>query len=233
MNRKLLYHRQPRRRGWLDVAARADTYRTGILCGIVVSLSVLLLLVHLPLGQPPEPVGWHVVDRVDRETISMHEIRSRTAQESGVPVTHVEEPSADREEEDGNRTEPEERSAESTSGEHRSRYVEGLKVVSVAHEMPKIVGGIGAFYVHIEYPEEAVRKQIEGRLVLSFIVNTDGETEDVHVVKSLHPLCDSAAVAALRETQFVPGRQDGEVVPVHMHLPVRFKLVSTDDRERP
>jgi hypothetical protein len=47
---------------------------------------------------------------------------------------------------------------------------------------------------------------------------------DIEVAKPLHPLCDSAAVRALRSVQFTPANHDGEIVPIRMHLPVRFKL---------
>ena len=98
-------------------------------------------------------------------------------------------------------------------------------VYEFAQDPPSIRGGLGAYYINIEYPPEAVEQEIEGRLVLRFVVGTDGRARDILVTESLHPLCDSAAVRALRQTTFAPGRQDGKKVSVRMQLPVRFRLV--------
>jgi protein TonB len=94
------------------------------------------------------------------------------------------------------------------------------------NQRPQIVGGRGSFYLSIEYPEEARRQGIQGRVILDFVVDVDGRTQDIRVLKSLHPLCDSSAVAALERTRFIPGQRDGEKIPVRMRLPVRFQLVN-------
>ncbi len=67
--------------------------------------------------------------------------------------------------------------------------------------------------------------------MLRFVVGTDGRARDIVVMQPLHPLCDSAAVRALRQTTFVPGRQDGKRVAVRMQLPVRFRLVGPGRQE--
>ena len=69
-------------------------------------------------------------------------------------------------------------------------------VLEYSERPPQIKGGLGNFYIHIEYPPEAVARSIEGRLLLSFFVDTEGRPQDIEVMKSLHPLCDSAAVRA-------------------------------------
>ena len=65
-------------------------------------------------------------------------------------------------------------------------------------------------------------------VVLAFVVELDGSLSELEVLQSLHPLCDSAAVNALRKTRFIPGRQNGRVVRVRMRLPVRFRLVDPE-----
>ena len=70
---------------------------------------------------------------------------------------------------------------------------------------------------------EGIDQGIEGRLVLAFVVEPTGRPSDIEVLHSLHPLCDSAAVDALRKTRFIPGKQNGRVVRVRMRLPVRFR----------
>jgi len=106
--------------------------------------------------------------------------------------------------------------------------VKVLPVLDFADEMPQISGGLQAYYLHIEYPEEAKRRGIEGRLVLGFIVESTGTTSDVRILESLHPLCDSAAVHALRNTAFIPGEHGGRPRRIRMRLPVRFMLIDPD-----
>ncbi len=211
------YNREPR---W-----RSSDYHTRFLGGMIASLALILGIVHLPIDPAPRPVGWHLTDVLDRESIDVRDVPSQTRVDAGVPVTRFETEESD--EAEGDRSMEEEAVEETVSSPDRSRRIPGLKVHSAAPQMPEIVGGLGAFYVHIQYPERAVRERVEGRLKLSFIVNAEGGTEDIRVIESLHPACDSAAVAALKKTRFVPARSEGEVVPVRMHLPVRFRLVSS------
>ena len=104
-----------------------------------------------------------------------------------------------------------------------------VKVLDHAEIMPKIRGGLGAYYILIEYPEEAIKQGIEGRLVLTFTVNQDGTTSDIRVSQPLHDLLDSTAVQALRQTRFIPGQHLGESARVRMRLPVRFELIESTD----
>lgn len=187
---------------------------------------------HVPVGTGWSPVGWYVVQPTETITVNLVENQDGSVRpESGPPITIFE---------DADQSNPtgEEDVADETAGfapdelaARRPPAVErirGRRIFDAAQTMPHIVGGIGAYYIHIEYPEEALMAGIEGRLMLSFIVEPDGRTSGIDVIRPLHPACDSAAVRALRQTRFVPGRQNGERVPVRMHLPVRFRLVDDE-----
>lgn len=106
------------------------------------------------------------------------------------------------------------------------------RVLEFSEEMPQIEGGIGAYYINIRYPKAAIEAGVHGRLILSFVVERDGYPSEIEVLKSLHPLCDSSAVQALRKTRFVPGRQNGQPVRVRMRLPVHFKIVTAPTDQR-
>jgi len=106
-------------------------------------------------------------------------------------------------------------------------------ILEFAEVAPTLVGGLGNLYLHIRYPQAAIDQGIQGQLVLRFVVEPDGRTTDIVVEKSLHPLCDSAAVRALREVAFRPGRQDGEATRVRMRLPVRFRIVDSGGEPLP
>lgn len=98
-------------------------------------------------------------------------------------------------------------------------------MLTIADDQPRFVGGIGRYYLNIDYPDEAREAGVQGRLVLRFTVGVDGLAHDIVVEESLHPLCDSSAVAALERSHFIPGQVDGERVPIRLRLPVRFQLV--------
>lgn len=106
-----------------------------------------------------------------------------------------------------------------------SRLAGYAPVLEMAEQRPEISGGLSAYYLNIKYPEAAIKAQIEGRLILAFVVETNGQVSDIQLLRSLHPLCDSAAVQALRDTRFIPGEQNGHKVRVRMRLPVQFKLL--------
>ena len=107
--------------------------------------------------------------------------------------------------------------------------IQTVPVLEYAEIMPEIPGGLGAYYILIEYPEEAISQGLEGSLSLIFTVNQDGTTSDILIERPLHALLDSAAVQALRRTRFIPGRHQGETARVRMRLPVRFQLIEPSD----
>ncbi|MFO8100341.1 MAG: energy transducer TonB [Salinibacter sp.] len=91
---------------------------------------------------------------------------------------------------------------------------------------PQLIGGLGAYYLQIHYPEPARRKGIQGRLMLRFDVTETGRAVDIDVSAPLHPLLDSTAVRALRAVRFRPATQHGVPVSMSMKLPVRFRILS-------
>jgi len=80
------------------------------------------------------------------------------------------------------------------------------------------------YSVKPKYPELARNAGIEGEVRLVIIVNEDGTVGDVEVVKSLGFGCDEAAVAAIKQWKFTPGKQNDKPVPVKISIPIRFKL---------
>ncbi|MDX1672498.1 MAG: energy transducer TonB [Balneolaceae bacterium] len=94
----------------------------------------------------------------------------------------------------------------------------------VVEEMPELIGGLSALQQKIRYPERARRAGIEGRVVVQFIVNTDGEVENPRVVRGIGGGCDEESLRAVKASRFNPGRQRGEPVRVQFSLPVVFKL---------
>ncbi len=112
------------------------------------------------------------------------------------------------------------------------RKTSAIPVLDHAEIMPEIQGGLGAYYILINYPQEAIDQEIEGKVTLTFTVNSDGTVSDILVSQPLHALLDSAAVQALRRTRFIPGRHLGKSARIRMRLPVRFELIDPTDSTR-
>jgi TonB family protein len=79
---------------------------------------------------------------------------------------------------------------------------------------------------HLNYPEEAKKAGIQGRLVMSFVVDTDGSVKDVKILRGVDPLLDAEALRVLNgcTEKWAPGMQDGQPVKVTYTLPIIFQL---------
>lgn len=75
------------------------------------------------------------------------------------------------------------------------------------------------------YPELARRRQIEGTVVLEALVNGGGRVDDLNVhASSGHTLLDDAALRAVRNWLFDPGKKGGMPMAMTVLVPVRFAL---------
>lgn len=77
---------------------------------------------------------------------------------------------------------------------------------------------------NIKYPPVAVSNRIEGIVVVSALICTDGSILDVKVVESDNQLLNEAAVDAVRQTTFVPAIQNGAPVTCWTRIPIAFRL---------
>lgn len=77
----------------------------------------------------------------------------------------------------------------------------------------------------IKYPAQARKDTIQGRVLVSFIVNKDGSIVKPEIVKSAHPLLDEEALRMVNEMPaWKPGEQNGVPVRVKYTIPVNFRL---------
>lgn len=101
---------------------------------------------------------------------------------------------------------------------------EEKEIFMVVEEQPELIGGMKALEEAKEYPEFAKKAGIEGRVIVQFVVDEQGNVQDPQVTRGVHKLLNEAAVKAIEQMQFKPGKQRGEAVPVQMSLPVTFRL---------
>jgi len=125
----------------------------------------------------------------------------------------------------GERRTASETSKANTASDPERRSFRSVATLSPDANKPRIVGGMQQLYLNVKYPKVAQEQHIQGRVILNFVVHETGRVSDINILRSLHPLCDSAVVRAVRETTFVPAEENGKRVAVRMALPVRFQLL--------
>lgn len=80
-------------------------------------------------------------------------------------------------------------------------------------------------YHYLRYPSQAVEVGIQGRVVVSFIVEKDGKVTNVEVTKSAHHLLDNEALRVIKVSpKWKPASIAGQPVRVKISVPVEFKL---------
>ena len=107
--------------------------------------------------------------------------------------------------------------------------VEETKVFDVVEEMPQFPGGQAALLEYlsknIKYPVVAEENGIQGKVIVTFVVERDGSISDVKVVKSVDPSLDKEASRVVKSMpKWQPGKQNGSAVRVKYTVPVQFKL---------
>lgn len=98
------------------------------------------------------------------------------------------------------------------------------EIFVIVEQMPEPIGGIAAIQAEVKYPEIARKAGVEGRVFLQFVVNEQGNVQDVVVSRGIGAGCDEEAIRAVEQAKFTPGKQRGKPVKVRMSLPITFKL---------
>ncbi|WP_259080971.1 M56 family metallopeptidase [Salinibacter ruber] len=105
------------------------------------------------------------------------------------------------------------------------------EVYMVVDDPPELEGGMKALQQSVEYPEVAREAGLEGRVIVQFVVDEEGTVTNLRVTQGVDKVLDEAAIEAVEEQTFTPGRQDGEPRKVQMSLPVTFRLDDGSDGE--
>jgi len=84
-------------------------------------------------------------------------------------------------------------------------------------------------YRNVQYPAEAKAAGIEGRVVVQFIIERNGELTDVRIARDIGYGCGEEAVRVVNlmnsmDEKWIPGKQRGKPVRVQFTLPIQFKL---------
>ena len=102
-------------------------------------------------------------------------------------------------------------------------------IYMVVEDSPQFPGGLQALldYLHdnIKYPESCRRDSIQGRVIISFVVEKDGSINSAEIVKGVHEQLDAEALRVIDAMpKWKPGKQRGKTVRVKYAIPVNFRL---------
>ncbi|SDN09043.1 TonB family C-terminal domain-containing protein [Daejeonella rubra] len=94
---------------------------------------------------------------------------------------------------------------------------------------PEFPGGINGWSQYlsstIKYPAEAKKNNVQGRVIVSFIIQKDGSLADIKVLRGVGSGLDEEAVRVISESpKWKPGTKDREPVNVAFTIPIQFKL---------
>lgn len=103
------------------------------------------------------------------------------------------------------------------------------EIFTVVEEMPSFPGGLQELMKFIskevKYPAEAQEKGIQGRVILSMVIDKEGNVNDIKVLRGVDPLLDNEAIRVIKSMpKWTPGKQKGKAVNVKYTIPVSFKL---------
>ena len=77
----------------------------------------------------------------------------------------------------------------------------------------------------IQYPTLAQESGIHGTVFVQFVVSKTGKISNVKILRGIGGGCDEEAVRVVKEMpNWIPGRQNGQAVPVMFQIPVKFQL---------
>lgn len=158
-----------------------------------------------------------VSDSIGKDTLSAEEIEESTENVSQNEVTKTNDNSS------------KQLQAAVTTSQEEKETVEVLNNAMVDTPV-KFRGGESALLQFISqnlvYPVIAQEQEIQGSVILEFVVEKDGSIGDVKVIKSLSKECDQAAIDVVRKLpRFTPARKQGKPVAVMFRLPIRFRFV--------
>ena len=103
------------------------------------------------------------------------------------------------------------------------------KVFDIVEQMPEYPGGQAALFDYlsknIKYPADAEKKKVEGKVFVTFVVDTDGKITDVSLMRKVFPSLDAEAIRVISAMpNWIPGKQKGQVVRVKYTVPIMFRL---------
>ena len=103
------------------------------------------------------------------------------------------------------------------------------KVYQVVGQQPNFPGGKEELFKYLAYnmiyPADAAKNKIEGRVLVTFVVEHDGSISNVNVANSVYPSLDKESIRVVSGMpKWIPGKANGKTVRVKYTIPITFRL---------
>jgi len=100
------------------------------------------------------------------------------------------------------------------------------EIFQFVEQQPEPSVDMGAYLSkNLKYPEQARSNNVEGKVILKFVVNEDGSISGITVLRGIGNGCDEEAKRVLAAMpKWKPGKQNGRAVKVYFVQPITFKL---------
>ena len=103
------------------------------------------------------------------------------------------------------------------------------EVYQVVGQQPSFPGGREELFKYlaynVKYPIDATKNKIEGRILVTFVVEHDGSISNVDVANSVYPSLDKESIRVVSGMpKWIPGKANGKTVRVKYTIPITFRL---------
>lgn len=103
------------------------------------------------------------------------------------------------------------------------------KVYQVVEQQPSFPGGREELFKYlaynVRYPIDAAKNKIEGRVLVTFVVEHDGSISNVNVANSVYPSLDKESIRVVSGMpKWILGKANGKTVRVKYTIPITFRL---------
>lgn len=110
------------------------------------------------------------------------------------------------------------------------------EVYVAVEKQAEFPGGIQALMqwlsMNVRYPEDAMKNDAQGRVIVKFVVNPDGSISDPTVLKSVEPSLDQEAVrVVMAMPKWEAAENHGQKVASYFNLPISFKLTPSEPKD--
>ena len=124
---------------------------------------------------------------------------------------------------------PKDPDSETMINEPASASSDTAKIFTAVQKEPAFPGGLDAFYKYLQqtvrYPAKSFENRIQGKVLITFIVEKDGSLTDIKVAKGVSEDIDAEAVRVMTiSPKWNPGTQNAKPVRVQYTMPLSFTL---------
>ncbi len=111
----------------------------------------------------------------------------------------------------------------------KSHQMEKDLIYTIVDEKPEFIGGNKAMLKYlsknVKYPTSALKKGIQGRVYVRFVIDKEGNVKDAKILRSVDPALDKEALRLIKSMpKWKPGKHKGNPVNTYYNVPINFVL---------